>query len=243
MITVAALAAGVPGALLAAITLAQTAAARVSGNTLDQVGGLLPYVKVALTNRRSMAHHEVRTDQAGHFEIEGLAPGDYLLEADRSGFLTAHEGLTVGPGEHLHQDVTLDVAPFEELVIVTGTDPPRDASGGNNPADRSPGDVRFAKCESSAIGGELERPVQIRNAPPEYPQRLRDAGIPGSAVVGGRLSSDGLLSGLRVIRASHPDLAAASLAAIEQWRWTLPRLDCVPIEASLTVTVEFRAAR
>jgi len=229
--------------LCVAAARAQTAPGRVSGNALDQVGGLLPYVKVAVTNRRSMAHHEVRTDQAGRFEIEGLAPGDYLLEADRSGFVTAHESLTIGPGEHLHQDVTLNVAPFEELIIVAGSDAPRDADGGNDRTDRSPDDVRVAWCEPSAIGGELDRPVQIRNAPPRYPQRLRDAGITGSAVVGGRLSGDGLLTGLRVLRASHSDLAAASLAAIEQWRWTLPRLDCVPIEASLTVTVEFRAAR
>jgi hypothetical protein len=56
------------------------------------------------------------------------------------------------------------------------------------------------------------------------------------------LSRDGLLTGLRVLAATHPDLAAASLAAIDQWRWTAPRLDCVLIEASLTVTIEFRAA-
>jgi TonB family protein len=242
-ITVAALAAGVPGALFPAVALGQASAGRVSGNILDRVGGLLPYVKVAVTHRRSMAHHEVRTDQAGHFEIEGLAPGDYLLEVDRSGFLTADQGLTVGPGEHLNQDVTLDVAPFEELIIVTGSDAPRDTDGGDGRTDRSLGDARAGPCEASAIGGELERPVQIRDATPTYPPRLRDAGITGSAVVGGRLSSGGLLTGLRVIRASHPDLAAASLAAIEQWRWTLPRLDCVPIEASLTITVEFRPAR
>jgi hypothetical protein len=52
-----------------------------------------------------------------------------------------------------------------------------------------------------------------------------------------------LLTDVRVFSATHPDLAAASLAAIEHWRWTAPRLDCVPIDASLTVTVEFRPAR
>jgi TonB family protein len=232
--------------VVAAATLGGAAAraqtpGRVSGNALDEVGGLLPYVKIALTNRRSMAHHEVRTDQAGHFEIEGLAPGDYLLEADRSAFVTAHESLTVGSGEHLYQDVTLNVAPFEELIVVTAADAPLDG-GGNDSADRSQGDVSAARCEASAIGGDLERPVPIRKTLPEYSRRLRDAGIKGSVVAGGRLSRDGALTGVRVLRATHPDLAAASLAAIEQWRWTAPRLDCVPIEASLTVTVEFRAA-
>jgi TonB family protein len=227
----------------AAAARAQTSPGRVSGNALDQAGGLLPYVTIAITNRRSMAHYEVRTDQVGHFEIEGLTPGDYLLEADRSAFVTAHESLTVGPGEHLHQDVTLDVAAFEELIVVTGADPPRDSGDGNDLVpDRSPSDVNAARCEPSAIGGDLERPVPIRKTLPEYPRRLRDAGIKGAVVAGGRLSRDGVLTSVRVLSATHPDLAAASLAAIAQWRWTAPRLDCVPIEASLTVTVEFRAA-
>jgi hypothetical protein len=218
--------------LFAAVLPAQTPAARVSGTALDQVGGLLPYVKVGLTNRRSMAHHEARSDQAGHFEIEGLAPGDYLLEAERSGFTTAHESLTVGPGEHLHQEVTLGVAPFEEHVVIT--------AGVTDAV--TPNEARSAKCEPSAIGGELERPVRIRPAQPEYSRRLRDAGTKGSVVLGGRISTDGVLTDVRVLRTTLADLAAASAAAIEQWRWTAARLDCVPIDASLTLTVEFRLA-
>jgi len=231
------------GMLCAAAAPAQTTSARVSGSALDQVGGLLPYVKVLLTNRRSMAHHEVRTDQAGHFEIEGLAPGDYLLEAERSGFTTAHDSLTVGPGDHLHHEVTLIVAPFEEHFVVTSAvpdaRPPSVTESGAQP-DASESAVGAAKCETSAIGGELERPVRIRGMLPEYPRGLRDAGVKGAVVIGGRLVADGQLTGARVLRAAHADLAAASVAAIEQWRWTAPRLDCVPIEASLTITIEFR---
>ena len=211
----------------------------MSGNVLDQVGGLLPYVKVELTNRRTMAHHEVRTDQAGHFEIEGVAPGDYVVEAERSGFTNAQESLSLGPGEHLHHEVTLIVAPFEEHVVVNAVD-----AGTRIPCAEVPGPLPFrAKCEPSAIGGELERPVRLQGAPPGIPPAPSRAGIKGIVVIGGRISADGLLAEVRVLKAAHADLAAASIAAIEQWRWTTPRLDCVPIEASLTITVEFRLAR
>ena len=228
--------------------LGQTPSARLSGTALDQVGRLLPYVTVALTNRGSMAHREARTDQMGHFEIEGLAAGSYVLEVERSGFTTLQESLTLSAGEHLHQDITLGVAPFEERVIVTNAvtnevtdgDAPRVTDLGDESSDTSHNGTGAAKCETSAIGGELLPPIKIRDAQPEYPRRLRDAGIKGSVVLAGRISTDGLLKDVRVLTAAHPDLATASVAAIEQWRWTVSRLDCVPIEASLTVTVDFR---
>jgi TonB family protein len=223
--------------LCAPAVLAQTAAARLSGNALDQVGGLLPYVKVRLTNRRSMAHYEMPSDQAGHFEIEGISPGDYVLEAERSGFANAQDSLALAAGEHLHHEVTLNVAPFEEHVTVGGGD----AAGAVN-ANGLESNGAATRCEASAIGGDLERPAGVRGAQPDYPQRLRDAGISGVVVIAGRVGADGSAADMRVVRAAHADLAAAALAAIGKWEWTGARLDCVPIAANLIVTVEFRLA-
>jgi TonB family protein len=182
-----------------------------------------------------MAHHEAQTDQTGHFEIEGIAPGDYVLQAGRPGFVTAQDSLTLGPGEHLNHEITLSVAPFEEHIIVDG-------GVASDPGTNARADAASAKCQPSAIGGELERPLRVQGAPPDYSRRLRDAGIEGVVVVGGRISAAGLLADVRVLRAAHADLTAASMAAIEAWRWAPPRLDCVPIEAGLTITVEFRLA-
>ena len=158
------------GMLLAAAAPAQTPMARVSGNALDQVGGLLPYVKVGLTNRRTMAHHEARTDQAGHFEIEGVAPGDYVIQAERAGFTNAQESLSLGPGEHLHHEITLSVAPFEEHMVVDGD------------AERDPG-AKFQaaavppKCEPSAIGGDgtchLQGAPRLSATPSSWHQHRR----------------------------------------------------------------------
>jgi len=97
--------------------------------------------------------------------------------------------------------LALGVAPFEENVMVI--------DGVADAVNRS--ETRSAKCEPSAIGGELERPVRMRGALPEYPRRLRDAGTKGSVVIAGRLSADGLLTGVRVLRTAHADLAAVSV--------------------------------
>ena len=213
--------------------LAQTSV-RVSGTASDQVGGLLPYVTVALTNRTSMAHREARTDQQGHFEIEGLTPGDYILEAERSGFDKLQESLTLS-GDHLQMDFTLQLGALEERITVTDKDVPAIADLRDEHRDQS--DVE--KCEISAIGGDLRSPLKIRSPRPEYPRHLRDAGIRGSVVLSGRVSTDGWLKDVRVQTASHRDLADASIAALNQWQWTPPRLDCVPVVVSISVTVDF----
>ena len=215
--------------------LGQTPSAKVSGTLTDQVGGLLPYVGVVLTHRRSMAHREARTDQLGHFEIEALTPGDYVLEAERSGFATLQDSLKLDAGEHLQHDITLQIGSLEERITVTDTDVPRAAD--LRAERRDSGDAE--KCEISAIGGDLRPPMKIRDPRPEYPRHLRDARIKGSVVLAGRVSTDGRLHDVRVVTAAHRDLADASIAALNQWLWTPPRLDCVPVEVSLTVTVDF----
>ena len=180
--------------------------------------------------------------RAGHFEIEGLAPGDYLLEAERSGFTTAHDSLTVGPGDHLHHEVTLLVAPFEEHVVVT--------SGVTTPG-RATQRVAPTGCVLvRGQRGEVRGVGHWRRTGTAGPDPHCAAGIPAASSRRRhqrrrrhrrpRRPPKDELTGARVIRTAHADLAAASVAAIEQWRWTAPRLDCVPIEASLTITVEFR---
>ena len=207
------------------------ASARISGTAFDQVGGLLPYVGITVTNKTSMAHREVRTDQQGHYEIEGLTAGEYILEAERSGFDTFQESLKL-EGDHLEQDVTLQIAPIEERMTVADSDP----SSVSNPRDEPRG---VETCEISAVGGDLRRPLRVRGARPEYPRQLRDARIKGSVVVSGRVSTDGRLKDARVQTASHPDLGDASIAALTDWQWTAPRLDCVPVEISISLTIDF----
>jgi hypothetical protein len=44
----------------------------------------------------------------------------------------------------------------------------------------------------------------------------------------------------RVVGAVHPDLSRAALDAVRQWEFDWTLLNCVPVEVSMTVTVNFR---
>ena len=218
-------------------TFAQSTA-KVSGSVIDQVGGLLPYVTVALTHRRSQAHYETRTDQIGHFEIEGLAAGEYLVDVQLTAFAPVEDRVTLSTGEHLQQNITLQLGAWEERIVVTDADPPPVAESGTAARDLGRADT----CERSAIGGDVRPPVRLHEIRPTYPRHLRSAAIQGAVVVAGRIGSDGRLQDSRVLTAAHPDLAAAAVAAIAEWQWSIPRLDCVPVDGHVTVTVEFKIA-
>lgn len=57
----------------------------LGGSIVDPTKGALPGVTLVLTNTQSGAKHEVRTDSTGRYEVVGLPPGDYQLEARLSG--------------------------------------------------------------------------------------------------------------------------------------------------------------
>jgi outer membrane biosynthesis protein TonB len=47
---------------------------------------------------------------------------------------------------------------------------------------------------------------------------------------------------VQVVAPAHPDFNAAALAAVRQWRFDSTLLNCMPIEVSMTVTVNFKAS-
>jgi TonB family protein len=76
---------------------------------------------------------------------------------------------------------------------------------------------------------------------PIYPESLRAANVDATVVVEGRVGVDGLLKDLRVQAPVEPDLAVAASTAVQQWRWSTTRLDGVPIEVPITITIHFYA--
>ena len=59
-------------------------------------------------------------------------------------------------------------------------------------------------------------------------------------VLEGRIGTDGVMRDIQVISpAQHPDFDAAAIAAVRQWRFSQTLLNCVPVEVSMTVYVNF----
>ena len=98
---------------------AQTRFATVSGTATDETGAVLVNATLALSNVRTQARYEVRTDQSGAFEFVGLPAGDYTFDARVLGFEPLREDVTIGVGESLHKNVALKIGTVQETIAVT----------------------------------------------------------------------------------------------------------------------------
>ena len=80
----------------------------------------------------------------------------------------------------------------------------------------------------------------LKKVAPSYPEQERKAGIQGVARISMIILPDGSLDDLVVLSAPSQNIALAALAAVRQWRYRPTLLDGDPVEASLTVDVNFQ---
>ena len=89
--------------LMTAISRGQEASSTmgISGQVVDQQGGVLQDATVTLLNIAAVRLQQVKTEQNGAFAFHNIAPGEYIVEAERSGFVPADKkvALTAGQGE------------------------------------------------------------------------------------------------------------------------------------------------
>jgi hypothetical protein len=110
-----------------AIASAQGAFASFSGAVYDPLNGLLPNVKMTLTNEQSGAKYEIRSDSTGRFQFVGLPPGRYAVESELMGFKALRAPLDIS-GQSVQRDVRLEVGSLQETVSVRLSDPGKPAS-------------------------------------------------------------------------------------------------------------------
>jgi TonB family protein len=205
----------------------------VSGSVVDSTNRTISDVTLVLIGAPNQAKHELQSDASGHFEFIGLPPGAYRLEASTPGFATFRADLVVG-ARPLQQVVALKVGSLMETVTVSGVGdarPRRDFVEPMPPVSSG--------CVSKATGGTIEQPTKLRDVRPNYPALLYETKVEGHVVLDARIGTDGAVGELRVVTPAHPDLDAAALEAVRQWRFSQTRLNCVPIEVSMTVHVNF----
>ena len=98
--------------------LAQTGS--VTGSVIDQTGLVLPGTIVTL--RGNGVPRTVSSDERGHFELAGIAPGPYTLTAVLPGFSDATvDGVVVPDGVLELPPVVLQLASFGDTVVVTAS--------------------------------------------------------------------------------------------------------------------------
>jgi TonB family protein len=237
---------------IGAVAARQTSFTTLSGSVVDPMNAALPGVTVVLTNASTQARYEVKSDRTGHYEVGGLPPGEYVLEARLPGFATLKQTLTF-TGQNVDRTLTLQVGSVQETIVVRGGPDSAPAVGSPGPAPRivqAPDDARRKRAERPCgagptvegvpIGGNLGVPLKLKDVKPDYPADLRSAGVQGTVTLSGKLGADGYLHDLAPVAPAPDGLVKAAIDAAAQWEFAPTLLNCVAIDVPITITVHFR---
>lgn len=96
-------------------------------------------------------------------------------------------------------------------------------------------------AETATEPGLPDAPPKIANSvPPKYPVELRRLGLPGEATIDFIVGADGRAHQAYALTATHPAIADAAVAAIEQWTFQPGRKGGKSIPAHMQVPVVFK---
>jgi hypothetical protein len=97
---------------------------RVYGSVTDQSGGAMVGVTVSVIDVDRGITRPLTTDDAGTYSASSLLPGNYTVRAEAKGFKAGeHTGLTVGVGQDVRVDLSLQAGEQTQTVTVTGEAP------------------------------------------------------------------------------------------------------------------------
>ena len=103
---------------------AQIGGGQITGLVKDQAGAAVPGATITVTETRTNLQRVVVSTADGVYTAASLAPGEYRLEIELSGFRPVRrEGVRVSTGEKARIDVDLAVGGLQEQVTVVGDAP------------------------------------------------------------------------------------------------------------------------
>ena len=104
----------------AAVVHAQTAVGEVNGTVADKSGAIVAGAAVKLANQATGIVDKATTNSDGHFVFINVKPGQYVLEAESSGFKSTRVSpFTVGVNQTVTQTVRLELGAITETVTVS----------------------------------------------------------------------------------------------------------------------------
>ena len=115
--------------LLAAVlsvrpSLSQTFTGSIQGRITDPSGGAVPGATVRIMNQNMGFRRSERTNESGDYLFPSLAPGNYQLTAELSGFkMESVREIVLQVNQKLQIDLALKVGDVTETVEVVGAAP------------------------------------------------------------------------------------------------------------------------
>ena len=101
------------------VPLSAQTAASITGSVVDSKGSLVAHAKIAVHSPDNKVNRSAIADDAGHFALSNVPPGNYVLDADASGFATTHEeSVVIAPDKPTELTVTLRIGNLEQMVEV-----------------------------------------------------------------------------------------------------------------------------
>jgi vitamin B12 transporter len=100
--------------------------ATISGHVKDPQNANLPRATVSLHGRDRSFSLVTTTDSSGAYSFKHLAQGEYLIEAEASGFaLAPAQTLTLTRGQTATLNITLQLSGLRSSVVITASDSPQ----------------------------------------------------------------------------------------------------------------------
>src|SRR6185436_368960 len=98
------------GLALPVSALAQSTFGTILGTVTDKSGGVVPGVKITVTNTAQNVSREVTADSQGNYDALNLNPGPYSVSASAPGFKVFRQaGLTLDARQVLRVDVVVEI--------------------------------------------------------------------------------------------------------------------------------------
>ena len=88
----------------------------------------------------------------------------------------------------------------------------------------------------------FEPAILIHSVQPVYPPQMEEIGVNGIARVQIRVNTQGSVSNVQVLSATHPLFARSAVRAVSQYRFTPAKQNGRPVESAFTQTFRFRVS-
>jgi hypothetical protein len=112
---------------------APAATATIHGHIADQTGALIPGAKVTVTDASGKAVATATADASGAYEIKGLAAGDFVINAEFSGFAAFRsQAIPVAAGQVKRVDIAMAIEVEQQSVTVSDETPTVSVEAGAN---------------------------------------------------------------------------------------------------------------
>ena len=105
--------------LACVLAYGQNSNGKINGTVKDPDGAVVSGADVSLVNTNQAVLRATVTDAEGRFNLDNIAPGNYQLTVERSGFIRHRAAVQVTEGNTQDVGIVLEVTPIAEQVTIT----------------------------------------------------------------------------------------------------------------------------